>query len=192
MRTINLLQNLSKIIEILFAECISDSEYVEFAELLAEDYDPYASYFKGEFCRYNYSTYVCTQPIWAGEDFNPAHWQIINSTLPETLEGTTWQLNETLDTHSIEDGQYDIEGFINTDTSISFGYLEFYVDEEYVDLYIGDAEYPLYDEGNISSPWINYSSYGDGYRVMTIEVGDDVTNENVIRWFVQNATIVTS
>lgn len=86
MRTINLIQNLSNISQLLQNkianidnEMLTDSQYLELAASLSDSYDSNATYTMYEFCIYNYSVYVANTSILIPEAFNSNHWDLIGT-----------------------------------------------------------------------------------------------------------------
>ena len=55
---------------------LSASEYLEIANLLADDYDPAADYFEGQFSKHGGNVYEAKQDITA-EAWNINHWNLI-------------------------------------------------------------------------------------------------------------------
>ena len=53
---------------------ITSLEYLEIANMLAGDYSVSASYFVGEFTKYNSKVWECNTPITGGEAWNASHW----------------------------------------------------------------------------------------------------------------------
>lgn len=84
MRTINLIQNLSKMDMVLQnkitnidEETLTDNQYLELAALLAREYDRNSTYKLDEFCIYNNAVYSSNTTILIPEDFNSSHWDLI-------------------------------------------------------------------------------------------------------------------
>lgn len=55
---------------------LSASDYLEIANLLADDYDPTADYFEGQFSKHGGNVYEANQDITA-EAWNVSHWNLI-------------------------------------------------------------------------------------------------------------------
>lgn len=185
MKTINLIKNLSKIVNIVYGETLSDREFLELANSLAKEYSTNSSYSVGEFCKHDLSLYVCKVEIINGEAWNSSHWELVQSNRPSTLENTEWIFNDRINTHTINPDVYNISGYVLTNTPELFTSIEFYLDGNYVDLYLEEADYPLYDDSRLDNPWINY---GSGCRDIVINGGSDADNEDLIEWFLYNAT----
>lgn len=79
MKTINLIKNLSKIVNIVYGETLSDIEFLELANSLAKEYNTNSNYFVGEFCKHDLNLYVCKVEIIGGETWNSSHWELIQS-----------------------------------------------------------------------------------------------------------------
>lgn len=58
---------------------LSAEEYIELANLIAEDYDRTATYFVGEFCKHEGDLCECNTPITTAEYWNASHWNVIGS-----------------------------------------------------------------------------------------------------------------
>ena len=58
---------------------ISTLEYVELANMLAQNYSVSASYFVGEFTKYNSKVWECKTAISGGEAWNASHWTELGS-----------------------------------------------------------------------------------------------------------------
>ena len=58
---------------------ITDAEYLEIANLLADDYSTLSDYEVGQFCKYNSKIWQCNTPIVAGETWTEAHWDELGS-----------------------------------------------------------------------------------------------------------------
>ena len=84
MRTINLIQNLSKMdlvlqnkITNIDEETLTDNQYLELAGILAKLYDSSSTYKIDTFCIYNNAVYTANTTILIPENFNSSHWDLI-------------------------------------------------------------------------------------------------------------------
>ena len=53
---------------------IDDEEYLELAELLADDYSDTATYYVGQFCKYNNKIWECKNAITYGQQWTASNW----------------------------------------------------------------------------------------------------------------------
>ena len=58
---------------------ITSAEYLELANMLAQNYSVSASYFVGEFAKYNSKVWECNTAITGGEAWNASHWTELGS-----------------------------------------------------------------------------------------------------------------
>ena len=58
---------------------ITDAQYLELANMIADTYSTSASYFVGEFCKNNSYVWECNTPISGGESWDASHWTQIGA-----------------------------------------------------------------------------------------------------------------
>lgn len=58
---------------------LSASDYLELANLMADAYDSTATYFVGQFCKYNGNVYECKTAITTAEAWTASHWNLIGA-----------------------------------------------------------------------------------------------------------------
>lgn len=167
---------------------ITQADYHDFAELTASQFSILDTYEVGDFVIYDDNVYECVIAVSTPGAWNAANWRIIPDHVEptiQTLSGTRWVMNETLNTSSMEPHVYNLSGTVG---SYDFSYaFEFWRNQtnNSIEIYLDDVDVPYYETSS-SDPW----GGADVLRDITITGGTDVTNETLMAWFENNATLI--